>query len=142
MQVFALSREIPWPVPLADILEFGAGRFVPFVDRRLAHRVVQLADALSRAHAEGDRRVGRAEGRRPDSRDIHAERRGQHGHAVDVAELALVGPETERGIALDVLDVAIAFADGKPDVGHAGVVLEIQELLGTTVRVAGRGYAP
>ena len=41
-----------------------------------------------------------------------------------------------------MLDVTVAFASGQPDVRHAGVVLEIQELLRAALRLGVRGHAP
>ena len=83
---------------------------------------------------EGDRRIGRAEGREPDLRDVLAQRLGGDGQAVHVGGLALVGRHAVGGEALDVLDRAHAFAHGQPDVLGGDVVLEIDEGLHRRVR--------
>ena len=56
------------------------------------------------------RRVGRAEGGGADLRDRPAERVGEHGEAVDVGQLALVGRHAERRVALGMLDAGVALA--------------------------------
>ena len=59
---------------------------------------------------------------------------GQHRRAVDVAGLALVGRHAERGVALEMLGDAEAFARGELHVRHRHVVLEIDEGLAAAVR--------
>ncbi len=129
------SRKEPGAVPLSDVFESRGLCLVPFVNCRFSNRVVQVSDTLPRTGAESDRRVGGPKGRRADLGYRRAEALREHCHAVDVAELALIGAETERRIALDVLDILIAFAHREMHVGYADVCLEIQELLGTAFRI-------
>ncbi len=142
VQVFAVAGEVPRAVPLPDVFHRCAGGDVPLVDRGLAHRVVQVADALSGADPERYGRIRRAERGRADFRDRLAQAFREHRHAVYVAQLALVGTETQRRVALDVLDVAVTFANREAYVGDARVVLEIEELLRTALRLRIRRYAP
>lgn len=115
---------------------------MPFVDGGLADRVVEFADTFASADAEGHRRVGWSKGRRADLGNGHTQRLGQNRHAIDIAQFALVGTETQCGVAFDMFDVAITFADGQPDIGDTCVVLEIEELLGTAVRIQCRWDKP
>jgi hypothetical protein len=62
-------------------------------------------------------------------RDGHVQRTGGNGQAVDVAQLALIGAEAQRGVALDVLDRLEAFAGRQFDGGGGDVVLQVDELL-------------
>ena len=88
------------------------------------------ADFVPGERAERHRRVRRAERRRADLRNRHAELGGQQREADDVAGLALVGAHAERRVALQMLDRAVAFARRERDVGDGHVVLQIDEALG------------
>ena len=88
--------------------------------------------AGDRAHRDG--RVVRAEHRRASLADAAVERARDDRDAVDVAGLALIGAEAERGVALDVLDRLEALAHGLLDAGGRHVVLEVDELLGRAAR--------
>ena len=116
-------------------------RHVPGVHRRAPHRIEQRAAVAAGDRAEGHRRVGRAEGRDADLRDALAGRRGDDAERVDVAGLALVGAHAGRGVALDVLDRAIALAQRKADVGGGDVVLQVDERL-ALCRAPARAAAP
>ena len=59
----------------------------------------------------------------------------QRGH---VAGLALIGRHAERGVALEMLDRAIALAPGEIDVGGGHVVLEVDEAVLGIGQVGGR----
>ncbi len=142
MQVLAIAREIPGPVPLPDVLHRCACSNVPFVDRGLAHRIVQVTDILAGTHTESDRRVGGAEGRDPDLRNRFTQAFGDHRHPVDIAQLALVGSETQSRVALDVLYITVTLSHGESNVCDAGVVLEIQKLLRAALRLRVGGHAP
>ena len=111
-------------------------RRVPGMNRRLAHGVEHLALRRAAENAEGDGRIGQAEGRQPDLGDLAAERIGGDGEGVHVGGLALIGRHAGRGVALDVLDRAHALARRELDVAGGDVVLEIDEGLG---RVCPRG---
>ncbi len=78
----------------------------------------------------------------PVAREVVAERLREDRHAVDVAELALVGAEAHRRVALDVLDRAISLARGERDVGRRDVVLQVDELLGAASRRHVRRHDP
>ena len=125
---------VPGPLPLPDILELGAMRHVPLVHGRLAHRIEERADLAAGDGAEGDRRVVRAEGRGAGRGNVLAQGLRQDAHAVDIAELALVGAEAHRGVALDVLDRAEALARRQHNVGGGDVVLLVDELLRPVAR--------
>ena len=141
VHVLAALREIPRAQPLSDGLELGAARDVAGVHGRIAARLEGIALVCAGERAERDRRVGRAIGRGADLGDGLAERIGGDGKAVDVRELALIGAEAQRRIALDVLDRAIVLAHGEMNVGGRDVVLKIDEgllsvALGLAVRDA------
>ena len=92
-----------------------------------ADRVEELVVVEAGKGAEGDRRVGRAEGRRADVLDAHAELAGDDGKRVNVRGLALVGAHAGRGVALHVLDRGEALAHGQAQVLGGDVVLEVDE---------------
>jgi hypothetical protein len=127
--VLAGTRKIPCPLPLSDILEHRAGGLGPRVDRGPPHRIEQVAPRLPDHGAEGDGRVGRAEGGQPDFRHRSAQRLGGDGQPVQVRGLALVGGHAVGGEALDMLDRAHALAYRLADVPRRHVVLEIDERL-------------
>ena len=112
------------------------------MDRGPAHRIVEFADAFAGADAETHRRIGRAERGGSDLGNRLAEHVRKHGHAVDVAEFALLGAEAQRGVSLEVFRAAIAFAHRKANVGDGRVVLKVDELLRAAVGVLGSGHAP
>ena len=127
-------REIPGALPLADILEHGALRFGPGMDRRLARRVEQRPARMADDRAEGHRRIGRAEGGQADLGDRLAQRLGGNRQAVHVGGLALVGRHAVGGEALDMLDRAHAFMHRLADILGGDVVLEIDKGLDRRVR--------
>lgn len=65
----------------------------------------------------------------PTSRDRFAEHFGGNRKAVDVRELALIGAETERRIALDMLDRPVVLANREMNIGCGDVVLIVDERL-------------
>jgi hypothetical protein len=60
-------------------------------------------------------------------RDRTSSQRRHHRQADDVAGAALVGRHAERGVALEVLDRAEAFARRQRDVRRSDVVLKVDE---------------
>jgi len=104
------------------------------MQRRVAARVEELAAVAAGDGAEGDRRVVRAEYRGAGVGDGLPQAAGRDRHAVDVAELALVGAEAQTRVALDVLDGLEALAGGELDAGGGDVVLLVHELLGRAHR--------
>ena len=130
VQVFAASREVPGAKPLADVLPLRAGGLVRGVQRRLAARVEQGIDGDAGQRAEAHRRVGRPVGGGAHLGRVHTERARGEKHAVDVGQLALVGAEAQRRVALDMLDRVVVLAHRQRDVGRSDVVLEIDEGLG------------
>ena len=134
VHVLARPWEIPGAFPLADILEHGALALGPGMGRGPARRIEQRPARMVDDRAEGDRRVGRAEGGQPDLGDLLAERLGGDGQPVHVGRLALVGRHAVGGEALDVLDRTHAFMHRLPDVLGGDVVLEIDEGLDRGVR--------
>src|SRR3546814_20027003 len=105
---------VPGAAPLADVLEEGAVALVPAVHRRAPDRVEQGVDVAPGAGAEGDRRVGRAEGGDADLRQGPADLVGADADGVQVATLALVGRPSGGGVALPVLDGAVTLSPGEP----------------------------
>ena len=95
--------------------------------RRLAHGIEQLAACGASEGAEGDRRIGHAEGGEADFGNGLAKRVGHDAERVHVRGLALVGRHAGRGVALDVLDRAEAFAHRELDILRGHVVLEVDE---------------
>src|SRR3546814_570119 len=92
--------------------------------------------------AEGDRRVGRAEGGDADLRQGPADLAGDDADGVQVAHLALVGRHAGGGVALHVLDGAIALAQGELQVGGGDVVLLVDEVLGVVAERLEAGHQP
>ena len=115
---------------------------VPRVQRGLADGLEAVRRDRAGDGAESDGRVVGPERRRARRRDGVAERLREDRHAVDVAELALVGAEAHRGVALDVLDRLIAFARREHDVGRGDVVLQVDELLRPARRSLRRRHEP
>ena len=132
---------VPGPLPLPDILEHRAERFVALVDRGLACRVEQTVAAVADDRAECHRRVGQTEGRQPDLRDRLVQHLGGNRQTVDVRGLALVGCHAVGGEALHVLDRVHAFAHRKADILGGHVVLEIDERLDSGIRTRARSRA-
>ena len=133
VHVLARPGEVPGALPLADVFEHGAVLLGPTMRRSSPRRVEQRPAAVVDDGAEGDRRIGRAEGGQPDLRNVLAECLGGDRQAVHVGGLALVGGHAVGGEALDVLDRAHALANGKADVLGGDVVLEVDEGLDRAV---------
>ena len=112
---------VPGTLPLADVLELRPGLDVPFVHRRLPHRVEEFAEFAAGHGAERDRRVGLSERGSPYFRDRLVEYFGERADPVDRARPALVRTHPQRGVALDVLDHLVALAGRDNYVGYAVV---------------------
>ena len=125
---FAGLRVVAGALPAAYVLPRGAVGLVPGVHGGVAFGVEHVAGISSRGRAEGHRRIGWAKHRRARSVDLLSQRVGQDRDAVDVAELALVGAETQRRIALHMLHGLIAFAGGKLYVRRGDIRLQVDEL--------------
>ena len=110
MHVLARARKIPRALPQADILEHGAMLRRPFMHRRLAHRIEQLATRHASERPEGHRRVRHPERGQPDFRNALAELPCDDAERIQVRCLALVGCHADGRIALDVLDGTEALA--------------------------------
>ncbi|MNT47415.1 hypothetical protein D3C72_1841290 [compost metagenome] len=132
LHAFARQRKIPRPLPVAHVFERRPLGHVPFVYAGLADGVEKVTQLAARQRAKGNRGVVGPVGGGAGLRDGLAQRVGQHGSAIDVAQLALVGTESHGGVALHMLDRVIALAHRQVDVGHGHVVLVINELLGAT----------
>ena len=129
VQVFTVAWEIPGSMPLADHFKWRPGRFMPLVNRRGSDRLKQIPDILTGNRTEGHRRVRGAKCRRTDLGNRFAQAFGQNRHAIDVAELALIGTEAQGRIAFYVFDIAVALANGEAHIGNACVILKIDKLL-------------
>ncbi len=127
VHVLAGAGIVPGALPLADGLEDRAVGRVPGVHRRAPDRVEQGAGVAPDDRAEGDRRVGRAEGGDAELGNALAGDLRDDAERVDVAGLALVGAHAGRGVALDVLDRAVALPERQREVGGGDVVLQIDE---------------
>ena len=139
---FAGPRVIPGPLPLADVLEGRAVALVPGVDRRLAGGIEQVVDIAAGEDAEGDRGIGRAEGGDAHFRDRPAERLGDDADGIHVAGLALIGAHAGGGVALDVLDRAVALAQRQLEVVGGDVVQQVDEVLAALAERPVRGHQP
>ena len=128
MHRFAGRRVVPRPFPAPDVLPSGAAFKVPSVHRRQAFSIEAFAHVAAGDGAERHRRIGGAEHGHAGLGDALAEGPGQDGDAVHVAELALVGAETQRRVALDVFHGAVALAGGEFDVLGRHVQLQVHEL--------------
>src|SRR4029079_9579277 len=100
----ATPREVPWTLPLTNAFEDSPLLRVPFVQRGPADGLEELAQVAPRDRAEAHRRVVGPIGRRHGFRERCLQGFGEDRHAVDIAELALLGSEAECGVSLDVLD--------------------------------------
>ena len=130
VHVFAGLGEVPGALPLAHVFKRGAGGHMVGVGTGLALGVEQLAALQAGEQAKADGHVVGAEGGGAHLRNGLAHGACGQGHAVDIAQLALVGTKAHGGVALDVLDGLKAFADGQLDVGGAHVVLPVHKGLG------------
>ena len=123
----ALAREVPRPLPLADVLEHRPVLDVPGVDRGGPDRVVEAAAIPARQLRERHRHVWRAVRRDAEGAGLLAEecrgdRTGQHA-----AGLALVAARPDRRVPLDVLDRRQPCAQRTTDVGHGRVPFQVDE---------------
>ena len=130
VQVFARLREVPRPPPLADGFHCRSARFVRGVQGGGALWLEGVALAVAGKRAEGDGCPRRAVGGGADGGGRGTERGGGEVDAVDAGQFALVGAETEGGVAFDVFDVLVVFGHGDGDVGGGYVVLVIDEGFG------------
>ena len=111
--VLAGAREPLRAQPLARLHECSAALLRPAVTGGEARGLEVLAAMRPGKGADRDGRVGRARGGRAQLRDGALGERGHDGVAVDAGGLALIGRHAERGVALQQLDRAIAFACGE-----------------------------
>ena len=140
VDVFTGLGEIPGALPLAHVFKRRAAGHMVRVRAGVARRVEQIAAVHAGESAEGDGQVVGPEGGGADLADRLVQRAGRQCHAVDIAQLALVGAKAHGGVALDVLDGLKALAHSQLDVGCAHVILVIDERLGAARhRLAGLG---
>src|SRR5258708_34606084 len=97
--------------------------------RRAPDRLEMAADIAAGEIAERDRRIGRPEGCRSDGRDRLAADIRKNGEPIHVARLALISAHPERGVALQMLDRAEAFARRTLDIAYGPGVLELDNAL-------------
>ena len=103
VHIFALLWIEPGAQPLPHHFKFRPGFFMPAVQRGLAGRLVQRPHFRAGAGAKRDRRVGGPEGGGPYRGNGFVQTFRQRRHAVDVAQLALVGAKTQGCVAFDML---------------------------------------
>ena len=140
MHIFAITREVPRAFPLADIFKFSALLHMPGLQRGVAHRLEDMPAMAARYRAKRHRRVVGAEHGGAHLRDGHVQRAGGNRQAVDVAQFALVGAETQCGVALDVLHRLEALAGRQFDGRSGNIVLQVDKLLGRTRRALFMGH--
>ena len=102
---------------------------MPLVDGGAADGEEELLCQHARNRAEGEGRVGRAEGGDADLGDRLAGCFREDAEAVEVGRLALVGGHAEGGVALGVLHRLVTLALGEFEIGRRHVVLEVDEVL-------------
>ena len=140
VDVFTGLGEIPGALPLAYVFKGRAAGHMMRVRAGVARGVKQIAPVHPGKGAETDRQVIGAEGGGADLADRLVQRARGQRHAVDIAQLALVGAKAHGGVALDVLDRLKALAHRQLNIRCAHVVLVIDECLGTARdRLAGLG---
>ena len=126
--VLVMSREVPGPLPLADVLEDGSVSDVPGMDGGHANRVEEVA-AISAGHQpKRHRHVRGAERCHAYRADGLPQLRGHDGGFVDARRLALVAAGADGGEPLDVLNRLHAGAEGSPHIRHGHVPLEVDEM--------------
>ena len=114
---------------MSDVLEGGAVRRVPIVQRRDADRLEEIAEVAAGEHAVAHRGVRRPEGGGAGLGDAATRGRGEDRERVDVRGLALVGRHAGGGVALEMLHRAEAFLRGEMHVARDDVALEVDERL-------------
>ena len=142
VQVLTTLREVPGTMPLADHFERRTGRLMRLMNGSGSYRLKQISDILTGKRAKGYGGVGRTKCRRANFGDRFAKALSENRHAIDVAELTLISAKAQGRIALDVFDIAVAFANRETHIGNAGVVLIIDELFGTAIRALLRRHTP
>ena len=75
----------------------------------------------------GNRRVRRAKGRQAGLRNRNTLLFRQPAQCRHIAGLALIGRHPERGIALEMLDRAVAFGPGQIDIAKRNIVLKVDK---------------
>ena len=130
VHVFLALREIPGPLPLAHVFKQATGGHMVFMRAGLAGGVKQITALEPGKQAKADGQVVGAEGGGAHLVDGFFQGPGGQRHAVDVAQLALVGAKAQRGVALDVLDGFKPFANGQLDVTGRHIVLVVHKGLG------------
>ncbi len=122
----------PRPHPGARLEHLGAVRDVPVVHRRAADRPEMAAGGAPGQGADGDGRVGRAEGRRADVGDGGLAQDSHGRECGKVAGLALIRAHAERGVALQVLDRLVALAMRECYVAGGDVHLKVDKRFAAT----------
>ena len=130
VHVLAVPREVARALPLADVLEDGAVRFVPVVDRRHADRVEQRPAVDAGQRRERDRRVRRPGVRRALRAGCPAEQPVHDLGGQDAAGASLVDRGADVGRTLHVLGARQSARHGVRDVGDRLVALGLDVLLG------------
>ena len=134
VQVFTGFGEVPRALPLTHVLELGTVLQVPALHRGVTFGLEQRATVTAGHRAEGHRSVVRAEHGGAHLRDADAQRTGGNCQTVDIAQLALISAEAQRGVAFDVLDRLEAFTRSQLDTSGGDVILQVNKLLGRTRR--------
>src|SRR6266702_3874051 len=137
LHVLVMLREVPGPLPLADVLEDGSVRDVPWMHGGQSNWVEEIA-AISAGHqTERNRHIRWAECRHADGPDRLAQLRRDDGRFVDAGRLALVAAGADCGEPLYVLDGAHAGIQGAAHVGHRDVALQVDEMRRPIAPIAG-----
>ena len=124
---FAGARIGARAVPITQWLPQRAKRHVFGMERQPPARCHVFAAAFTGKDAEGDRDIGWAECRQPDSGGGAGLVGAEPQQPGDVRGLALVRRHAEGGVAFEMFDRAKPFAPGKIEIGGGDVVLEIDK---------------
>jgi hypothetical protein len=138
----ARAREGIGATPQTHRLHVGVLRFVPRMHRGFPQRLENLATGFASQRAQGDGRVGRAEGGGANLRDIFIQRLSKDRQAVDIRKFTLICRHAQRRVTLGMFDRLVTLAGGKLHVRDLHVVLVIQPHLGLQRRASALRHDP
>ena len=130
MKIFTITREVPGPLPVTDILKHGT-----IVDVTLMHWCVpflqkQLTGLLPANCPEGQRCVGWSEGSGTNLGDLGAANVCHNRKRVQVRCFALISCHSGSRIALQVLYRQVAFASRQLYISCGNIILKIMKVFG------------
>src|SRR5437879_6420585 len=128
LQILAFTREVPGPLPLADVLEDGAVGDMPGVNRGHSNGIEQVATMSAGHQPKRNRHVGRAKCRYAYAADRLTKLCRDNGRLIDPRGLALVATGADGRESLDVLDRLHASTEGLPYIRDRDVALQVDEM--------------